>query len=104
MDQVIKGSFQTFVKLDEALRQTLSIAGDSQERFDGLSKSIAKIASTSVFTAEEIANASTELARAGLNVDQIIEALPGISDAAAAYAPRACRGSRSAARCGSRRR
>ena len=84
LGSVVGGSVEVFRSLDESLRQTLSIAGASQKTFSDLADSVSKVAGVTKFTAQEVAAVTVELARAGLNVDQIKASLPGIADAAAA--------------------
>jgi TP901 family phage tail tape measure protein len=84
VQEVIGGSGKTFVDLDEALRQTLAAAGEGNERFDSLARSVTGLASSSAFSSKELAGVTTELARAGFSIEGLSEALPGIQAAAAA--------------------
>ena len=84
VQEVVAGSGKTFIDLDEALRQTLAAAGESNEKFSGLADSVTTLASSSAFSAKELAGVTTELARAGFTLDDLTKALPGIQSAAAA--------------------
>ena len=80
----VKGAVDGFVDIDEQLRQTLSISGESANRFGELAKAMNELAAQTKFTAGELSEASVQLARAGFSVDEIKEALPGIAQGAAA--------------------
>lgn len=82
VQEVVGQSAGTFINLDEALRQTLAAAGESNGRFGELSDSVTRLASSSAFSAKEIAGVTTELARAGFTIDDVAKALPGIDAAA----------------------
>lgn len=78
------GAVQAFAEIDRSLRQTLSIAGESADRFDELAGFMNDLAAQTKFTANELAQASVQLARAGFSADEMKEALPGIAQGAAA--------------------
>lgn len=82
--QAAAGSVEAFAQIDAALRQTLAIAGEDAARFDELAKFMNELATETVFTATELAEASVQLSRAGFSADELKEALPGIAMGAAA--------------------
>lgn len=78
------GSVSAFADIDRSLRQTLSIAGEAPERFDELTSFMNDLAAQTKFTAQELAEASVQLARAGFSADEMKAALPGVAQGAAA--------------------
>ena len=79
-----KEAVLAFAEIDRALRQTLSIAGEDAARFGELTKFMNELAAATKFTAVELANTSVQLARAGYSADEMMQALPGIAQGAAA--------------------
>ena len=80
----LAGTVTGFADIERNLRSTLAIAGASNSEFDSLAASMNELAAATKFTTAELAEASTQLARAGFSTTEIKEALPGIATGAAA--------------------
>lgn len=84
LKDAVGGAVQTFVDIDEALRQTASISGATTAEFAELQSAVINLAKDTKFTTGELANASIALARAGFTAQEVQEALPGVAEGAAA--------------------
>ncbi len=77
----IKNAILKIAKLESSIRRVSLIAGGGEEAFAKLARTLG---SSTVFTANEAAEAMGFLAQAGFSTNQILTATPGILDLAAA--------------------
>ncbi|MBP47145.1 MAG: phage tail tape measure protein [Myxococcales bacterium] len=84
LKSAVTDTVKTYVDIDAALRQTASISGATKGQFEELQNSVIGLAKDTKFTTGELAEASIALARAGFDAQEVQQALPGISEGAAA--------------------
>ena len=76
--QVAPQAIAEFNKIDESIRLTLSIVGESSGKFDQLQQSILGVSSVTAATAQEVGEVAQSLARAGFSLTEVDAALEGI--------------------------
>lgn len=69
---------------DSAMSNVKAISGATGEEFDELRQKAIDLGGSTAFSATEVADAMTEMAKAGWNTEQIIAGMSGVLDAAAA--------------------
>lgn len=69
---------------DEGMSKVKAIAGATQEQFEALREEAIKLGEDTSFSSTEVANAMTEMAKAGWDAQQIIAGMEGVLSAAAA--------------------
>lgn len=84
MSSFISVSADTFGKFEAELNQTRAVSGATAEEMAKLEKQALSLGSSTKFSASETATAQGELAKAGMNVNQVLTATPGILSLAAA--------------------
>jgi TP901 family phage tail tape measure protein len=77
-------SLKTFGEFEQSMANTASVAGATSEELQKLSDAARNMGEISVFSASQAADAMYFLASAGLKTEQIISALPGTLQLAAA--------------------
>jgi len=77
----IKNAIKSIAQLESSIRRVSLIAGGGEEKFAKLAKTLG---GSTVFTANQAAEAMGFLAQAGFSTNQILTATPGILDLAAA--------------------
>lgn len=84
LTQVIPTAITQYKQLDEVLRLTLAIAGESSSNFGRLSEAVMKVGTASAATNQEVGQVAQALARAGFSLDEIESSLAGIVQGAEA--------------------
>lgn len=80
----VSGSLQSIVDYDMKLRELQAIAGATEKEFNNLRTSILEVSEATKFSAVELTEGATQLAQAGLSVQEITNVLPKLADAAVA--------------------
>lgn len=81
---VIPNAVSEFRKLDESIRLTLTVSGESASSFGRLRDIILGVSSATKATAAEVAQVAQDLSKAGFSLDSITEALGAIVQGAEA--------------------
>ena len=84
LTQIIPTAISQYRDLDEVLRLTLAIAGESSGNFGRLSKAVMEVGTASAATNAEVGSVAQALARAGFTLDEIEESLFGVVQGAEA--------------------
>lgn len=84
MSSFISVSAETFGKFEAELNQTKAVTGATTEEMAKLEKQALDLGSSTKFSASETATAQGELAKAGMTINQVLTATPGILSLAAA--------------------
>jgi TP901 family phage tail tape measure protein len=79
-----KSTFDATLSFQESMNKVVAITGATGDSFDKLSAQAKKLGATTQFSASESAQAMTFLGMAGLNTKQIMDAMPGTLQLAAA--------------------
>lgn len=74
----IKQAVTMFASFDDALKRTQALTGATTEQSKALEKQARDLGATTAFTASQVASAQGNMGQAGLKVNQILEATPGI--------------------------
>lgn len=74
----IKQAVKQFADFDDALKRTQALTGATTEQSKALEKQARDLGATTAFTASQVAVAQGNMGQAGLKVNQILEATPGI--------------------------
>lgn len=74
----IKQAITMFADFDDALKRTQALTGATTEQSKALEKQARDLGATTAFTASQVAVAQGNMGQAGLKVNQILEATPGI--------------------------
>lgn len=74
----IKGAINQFADFDDALKRTQALTGATAMQSMELEKQARQLGETTAFTASQVAIAQGNMGQAGLKVNQILEATPGI--------------------------
>lgn len=74
----IKQAITMFASFDDALKRTQALTGATTEQSKALEKQARDLGATTAFTASQVAVAQGNMGQAGLKVNQILEATPGI--------------------------
>ncbi len=82
--QAFRESVRTIASYETQLTTLRGVAGATSDEFERLSEQSRELGATTAFSASQSAEAQTNLARAGLQVNEILGATPGILDAAIA--------------------
>lgn len=69
---------------DKSMSEVKAISGATGEDFEALRKKAIDLGASTAFSSTEVANAMTEMAKAGWNTQQILDGMAGVLDAAAA--------------------
>lgn len=77
-------SLQAFAGFEQAMNRVQAMSGSTKQGLSELNEEALKLGSTTQFSATKVAQAMGDLASAGLNVNEIYKAVPGILDLAAA--------------------
>ena len=77
-------SVATFAKFERSLGQAVVLMGATASEVDILEKNIERLGKSTIYTMTQVANASGELAKGGLEFQQVIGALDGTLNLAAA--------------------
>lgn len=80
------GSIRIGAGFEEQMSAVLAITGATQEQFEGLSATARELGASTVFSAKQAAEGMEFLARAGFDANEIVGALPGTLNLAAAGA------------------
>jgi TP901 family phage tail tape measure protein len=80
----IKGILTTSMDFEAEMSKVRALSGANNQEFEELRQTAIKLGADSVFSASEAAQGMTNLAAAGFNAKQIVAAMPGILNAAAA--------------------
>lgn len=75
---------KTASDFESAMSNVKAISGATGEKFDKLRQKAIDLGGSTAFSATEVADAMTEMAKAGWNTEQIIAGMGGVLDAAAA--------------------
>lgn len=75
---------KTAVDFEAAMSQVKAISGTTGSDFERLEEKAIDLGASTVFSATEVANAMTEMAKAGWDSQQILDGMGGVLDAAAA--------------------
>lgn len=75
---------KTASDFESAMSNVKAISGATGEEFDELRQKAIDLGGSTAFSATEVADAMTEMAKAGWNTEQIIAGMSGVLDAAAA--------------------
>jgi TP901 family phage tail tape measure protein len=75
---------QVFAKFEQSMANTLSVLGGTEKEMEQLDATARKMGETTIFSASQAADAMYYLASAGYNVNQVMGALKGTLDLAAA--------------------
>lgn len=75
---------KTASDFESAMSNVKAISGATGEKFDELRQKAIDLGGSTAFSATEVADAMTEMAKAGWNTEQIIAGMGGVLDAAAA--------------------
>lgn len=81
---VIKSAIKQFSDFDDQLKRTQALSGATAMESLKLEKQSRQLGQTTAFTASQVAQAQGNMAQAGLKVNQILEATPGILSLASA--------------------
>jgi TP901 family phage tail tape measure protein len=84
LTQIVPAAVSQYRDLDEVLRLTLAIAGESSSSFGRLADSVKKVGASSAATNQEVGQVAQALARAGFSLDEIESALAGVVQGAEA--------------------
>ena len=84
LTQVVPTAITQYKQLDEVLRLTLAIAGESSSNFGRLSQAVMKVGTASAATNQEVGQVAQALARAGFSLDEIESSLAGVVQGAEA--------------------
>lgn len=74
----IKGAVKQFADFDDALKRTQALTGATAMESLELEKQARKLGQTTAFTASQVAIAQGNMGQAGLKVNEIMDATPGI--------------------------
>ncbi|WP_067924884.1 phage tail tape measure protein [Alicyclobacillus shizuokensis] len=80
----LKGIITTSMDFESEMSKVKALSGATGDQFEQLRQTAIKLGADSVFSASQAAQGMTNLAAAGFNAQQIIDAMPGILNAAAA--------------------
>lgn len=69
---------------EKSMSGVKAITGATGEQFEALEQTAIELGATTAFSANEVANAMTEMAKAGWDTQQIIDGMAGVLDATAA--------------------
>ena len=77
-------AIKTAADFESAMSQVKAISNATGSEFENLKDEAIELGSSTVFSASEVANAMTEMAKAGWSSQQIMDGMSGVLDAAAA--------------------
>lgn len=80
----ITKAIQTSAQFEQSMAKVRAVTGSTTEEFEKLKKQSMELGSTTVFTASQAAEAQSYLAMAGFKTNQILAAMPGVLNLAAA--------------------
>jgi ubiquinone biosynthesis protein COQ9 len=81
---MLAGPVKTAAAFEQAMARVAAVSGATGESFDALAKQARDLGRDTQFTAMQAAGAQENLARAGLRTEEIIAAMPGLLNMAAA--------------------
>lgn len=84
LTQIVPSAISQYRDLDEVLRLTLAIAGESSENFGRLGDAVKQVGAQSAATNVEVGQVAQSLARAGFSLEEIEAALAGVVQGAEA--------------------
>ncbi|WP_260984490.1 phage tail tape measure protein [Paenibacillus xylanexedens] len=84
MAGVITKAVQTAATFEQAMAKVKAISGATADEFENLRNQALELGATTIFTASQAADAQGFLAMAGFKTAQIMEAMPGVLNLAAA--------------------
>lgn len=84
--QTISFAVREIAQFEETMSKVSAVTGATKKQMDALTKSARKLGATTVFSAKEAAEGMEFLGRAGFETNEIIAAMPGLLDLAAAGA------------------
>lgn len=84
LSRAVGGAVQIFADFDKALSNLAAITGLNKTALAGLSEQAKQLGSTTAFTASQVLDAQTELAKLGFTIQQVEQAVPAVLDLAAA--------------------
>lgn len=82
--RALQGTVDTFTEFSQSLSGVLAVTQATQEQFESLEEQARLLGATTIFSASEAASGMEFLGRAGFEANEIISAMPGLLDLAAA--------------------
>ena len=77
------GALKMSADFGQAMAETKAVSGATAKEFDALKQEALDLGESTAYSATEVANAMTEMAKAGWDSQQIIDGMGGVLDAAA---------------------